>query len=450
MILCHPPRAALEALLLLERAGFSTFFVGGCVRDSLRGVPPHDWDLCTAARPELICRVLDPVFSIRKTGLKHGTITATADHLSLEITTFRTESSYTDRRHPDCVTFVSKIEDDLARRDFTVNAMAWNPQHGLCDPFHGRDDLAAGVLRCVGTPEERFSEDALRILRALRFSAVLGLAIEPQTAAEMHRQKHLLDRIANERLRDELQRILCGRFVGRILRMHADILAQICPELRPMFGFKQHSPHHLYDVWEHTVQTVEAIPSQPVLRLAALLHDMGKPSCFTMDAHGIGHFSGHQKESALLAHSLLTRLRFDTQTRDTVVCLVEYHDHKIEPTPASMRRWLSRLGENQMRLLLMLKKADCVAHGRHQEQIAALCQCESLLNDRMARNECFSLRHLAVNGRDMLKIGLRGPQIGAMLQTLLSHVLEHPSDNQKERLLAIACQMRDNDEEHCP
>ncbi|MGE4548185.1 MAG: CCA tRNA nucleotidyltransferase [Intestinibacillus sp.] len=441
------PAPAALALAQLEAAGFAAYLVGGCVRDSLRGVPPHDWDLCTAARPEQVRAALGADFSVLDTGLQHGTVTAVREHVHLEITTFRTEGAYSDGRRPDGVSFAGRVEDDLSRRDFTVNAMAWSPARGLVDPFGGRDDLEAGLLRCVGDPDARFTEDALRIARALRFASETGFAVEIHTAAAMLRQMGLLDRIARERLCEELRRTLCGRYVGRVLRAFPDVLAQFCPELRPMFGFAQHNAHHLYDVWEHTVRVVEAVPDGVQLRLAALLHDSGKPASFTMDERGVGHFYGHPKISALLAHKLLVRLRFDHETRAAVVRLVEYHDRRLDLDPARMRRRLHALGEARVRQLLVLKKADCVGRGTHREYIAELCRAEAMLNDMLAQNQCFSLRQLAVNGRDMMALGLHGPQIGDMLHALLAHVLEHPADNQKERLLALARQMRDDDED---
>lgn len=444
------PAPAQRALGMLEAAGFEAYLVGGCVRDGLRGLPPHDWDICTAARPGQVRDALGAAFTVLDTGLRHGTVTAVRGAVHLEITTFRTDGAYSDGRRPDGVRFVGRVEDDLARRDFTVNAMAWSPARGLVDPFGGRRDLEDGVLRCVGDADARFMEDALRIARALRFAAQTGFRIEENTAAAMRRQRGLLGRIARERLCEELSRTLCGRYVGRVLRGFPDVLAAFCPELAPMFGFEQHNGHHLYDVWEHTVRVVEAVPPVLAMRLAALLHDCGKPASFTMDARGVGHFYGHPKISAVLAHKLLTGLRFDHATRAAVVRLVEYHDRPLGPDPARLRRRLHRLGEMPVRQLLMLKKADCVGQGTHREHIADLWETQALLEQVLAQRHCFTLRQLAVNGHDLKALGLRGPQVGETLHALLRHVLESPGDNQKEHLLALARQMRDGNEDNRP
>ena len=303
------PAHAARAIEQLEGAGFETWAVGGCVRDSLRGAAPHDWDLCTAARPEQ----MKAVFAgerVLETGLKHGTLTLLTDGGPLEITTFRADGGYSDGRHPDAVRFVGSVEDDLARRDFTVGAMAWHPARGLCDPYGGLDDLQDGILRAVGDPDARFTEDGLRILRAVRFASQLGFAVEPQTAAAMRRQLARLDCVAAERVREELTRTLCGRFVQRALLSYRDVLAAVLPELVPMFDCAQQNPHHLYDVWEHSVRAVGQVPAVPALRWAMLLHDCGKPACKTIDEKGVGHFYGHPKVSREIAERIVQRLRF--------------------------------------------------------------------------------------------------------------------------------------------
>ena len=282
------PEHAAHAIRRLERAGFEAWAVGGCVRDSLRGVEPHDWDLCTSASPAQMQAVFADA-RVLTTGLRHGTLTVLTDGGPLEITTYRTEGGYSDGRHPDGVRFVTDIREDLARRDFTVGAMAWHPERGLCDPFGGQTDLKNGVLRAVGDADTRFQEDALRILRGLRFASKLGFAIEPETAAAMRRQVHRLDCIAAERIREELTGLLCGRYVQRTLMAYADLITSALPELAPMQGCQQQNPHHLYDVWEHTVRAVGQVPAEPVLRWAMLCTTAASPPArpWTSKASGI-------------------------------------------------------------------------------------------------------------------------------------------------------------------
>ncbi len=431
------PCAVAEILDRLEGAGFATYVVGGCVRDQLRGQPPHDWDVCTAATPAQMHAVLSDMRLI-DTGLQHGTVTAISDGMPIEITTFRTESGYSDGRRPDKVQFIDDVTQDLARRDFTIGAMAYSPTRGLCDPFGGQQDLAQNTLRCVGDADARFTEDALRILRALRFAATDGFQITPETASSLHRQAPHLSQIAPERLREELLRLLCGRFAGQVLRTFRAILTPICPELAAMFDFQQHNAHHLFDVWEHTVRMVEQIPALPVLRMAALLHDSGKPASFTMGTNGVGHFYGHAKESVVLAELLLTRLRFPNQLQADILFLVEQHDRPLGDNPRLIRRRLSRIGEHRFRQLLAVKKADCVGQGTHRENITGLLETETLLEQVLEYENCTQPVQLAVNGNHMLTLGLQGADIGKMLRLLFAHVLEKPEDNDPQILLNFA------------
>ena len=431
------PAHAARAIEQLEGAGFETWAVGGCVRDSLRGAAPHDWDLCTAARPEQ----MKTVFAgerVLETGLKHGTLTLLTDGGPLEITTFRADGGYSDGRHPDAVRFVGSVEDDLARRDFTVGAMAWHPVRGLCDPYGGLDDLQDGILRAVGDPDARFTEDGLRILRAVRFASQLGFAVEPQTAAAMRRQLGRLDCIAAERVREELTRTLCGRFVQRALLSYRDVLAAVLPELVPMFDCAQQNPHHLYDVWEHSVRAVGQVPAVPALRWAMLLHDCGKPACKTIDEKGVGHFYGHPKVSREIAEQIVQRLRFSGAESARILLLVEQHDRPLGENDKLVRRRLSQIGEARFRDLLAIKKGDAVGQGTHPEDVAWLYGMEQCLDRVLAADACFSLRQLAVNGNDMLALGLSGPAVGAMLHDLLRAVIDEQADNTRGALLALA------------
>ena len=431
------PAHAARAIARLEAAGFETWAVGGCVRDSLRGAAPHDWDLCTAARPEQ----MQAVFAgerVLETGLKHGTLTLLTDGGPLEITTFRADGGYSDGRHPDGVRFVGHVQDDLARRDFTVGAMAWHPERGLYDPFGGQTDLQNGVLRAVGDPDTRFQEDALRILRAVRFASQLGFSVEPETAAAMRRQAARLDCIAAERIREELTGMLCGRFVQRALMEFADVIGCVLPEVTPMFGCAQQNPHHLYDVWEHSVRATGQVPAEPVLRWSMLLHDCGKPACKTVDGNGVGHFYGHPKVSREIAAQITRRLRFSGEDSARILLLVEQHDRPLGDTDKLVRRRLSRIGEGRFRDLLAIKKGDAVGQGTHPEDIAWLYDMETRLNRILAADACLSLRQLAVNGNDMVSLGLSGPAVGEMLRALLDAVIDEQADNTRDALLAFA------------
>ena len=290
------PQHALTVVERLERYGYEAYVVGGCVRDSLMGRCPKDWDVCTNALPEEVLRVFKR-FHVIKTGLQHGTVTVMVDKQPVEVTTFRIDGNYTDNRHPDSVNFVSRVEEDLARRDFTINAMAYNPARGLVDAFGGQEDLQARIIRCVGEPDERFNEDGLRILRALRFAARYDFGIETETAFSMHRNRHLLENVSVERIFSELKGILVGEGVLGMMQAFPDIFSVIIPELAPAVGFDQRNPHHCYDVWTHTAHAVQAAPADEVLRLALLLHDIAKPATFTMGEDGKGHFYGHGEKA---------------------------------------------------------------------------------------------------------------------------------------------------------
>lgn len=428
------PAGVLRALQRLEARGYETWAVGGCVRDSLRARGPHDYDLCTAASPAEMRdvfageRVLD-------TGAKHGTLTVLTASGPVEITAFRVEGAYSDGRRPDEVRFVREVTADLARRDFTVNAMAWHPERGLCDPFGGRDDLKNGLLRAVGDPDARFAEDALRILRAVRFAAKTGFTVERDTARAMRRQRHRLNQIAHERVREELTRLLCGRYVCRALMAFSDVLFEVLPELAPMPGCAQQNPHHLYNVWEHSVLAVGQVPAEPVLRLSALLHDCGKPACKTVDENGVGHFYGHPAVSRDLAEQIVRRLRFSKDEAESVLFLVEHHDRPLGDSDKLIRRRLAQIGEKRFRQLLMIKKGDAVGQGTHPEDIAALLETERLLEEVLAAEACFSLRQLAVKGTDMIALGLAGPAVGDMLDALLGAVIDGFVPNERNALL---------------
>ena len=373
------PEAVREILEKLESAGYEAWCVGGAVRDLLLGREPGDWDAASSASPEAVLDLFGA--DALPTGLRHGTVTVkTAGGRGVEVTTFRCDGTYSDRRRPDRVTFTSSLEEDLARRDFTVNAIALSRRGDLADPFGGRADLAGRVLRAVGEPERRFGEDALRILRGLRFASRLGFALETGTAAALRRCAPLLGEIAPERVREELTGILCGEHVLEVLLAYPDVLGAVLPEILPCVGFDQHSVYHCYDVWEHTARAAAAVPPVPVLRWAMLLHDLGKPDAFFLDAEGRGHFHGHWRKSVEHSRAILDRLRFDNHSRQTILTLVERHDCELPLSEKSVRRNLNRYGEETLRLLLAVKRADNLAQAEaFRDRQVLLRQWEDLL-----------------------------------------------------------------------
>ena len=427
------PEQVQKILLRLESAGYEAWCVGGAVRDALLGLTPGDWDVTSSAPPEAVLELFAP--GALPTGLQHGTITVGGGH-GVEVTTFRRDGEYLDNRRPDHVEFTSSLKEDLARRDFTVNAIAVNLHGELADPFGGREDLAAGTLRAVGDPEKRFGEDALRILRGLRFASRLGFAIEPDTAGAIRRCAPLLNHIAPERIQTELTGILCGAHAADVLLAYPDVLGVFLPEILPCVGFDQHSVYHCYDVWEHTARAVAAAKPQPILRWALLLHDLGKPSTFTMDGEGRGHFYGHWRESVPLGAAILDRLRVDNHSKRTILTLVERHDAPLTLSEKSVRRNLARYGEETLRLLLEVKRADNLAQAKqYQDRQQLLEQWTQLLDLELQSGACFSLRQLAVKGGDLLALGLEGPAVGAALQELLELVMDETLPNDRDILL---------------
>ncbi len=433
------PAGAQKIFQTLIDADYEAYLVGGCVRDLIRGVAPHDWDICTSARPE----ETENCFAghrIIETGLKHGTVTVLEDGEPYEITTYRTEGPYSDRRRPDYVKFVSDLEADLARRDFTMNAIALGLDGSLRDPFGGAGDIKAGVIRCVGEPTQRFQEDGLRVMRALRFAAVLGYEIEEQTAQAIHENRHMLEHVAAERIHVELCKLLVGEKAGDILRQYPDVFCQFWPQLEPLITLEQNNPWHCWGGWEHTIHAVEAAPPELILRLTMLLHDIGKPSCKSTDENGIDHFYGHPAVSAKLADEMLQSLKFDNKTRERVVTLVEYHDVQIPNRERSVHKWLGRLGPETFFQLLEIKRADGMgqAYELVKDRLAELEEMKSKAEEIIAQGQCVSLKDLAVNGRDVIAAGIApGPEVGRVLDRLLEQVLNGEVSNEREVLLKV-------------
>lgn len=426
------PRA-LEVLRRLEGAGHRAVLVGGCVRDSLRGVSPHDYDGATSARPEEILAACQGLRCI-ETGGRHGTVTVLSQGLPVEITPFRRESGYSDHRHPDQVEFTPHLEEDLARRDFTINALAWDGRQ-IIDLFDGQRDLREGIVRCVGDPDTRLEEDALRLLRGLRLSAQLQFTLDTSTSDAIRRHTPQLVLVAWERIFREFSRLICAPGVEKVLLDFPEVTAQIIPELAPSIGFDQRSPHHCYDVYTHCVKTLSGVPPVPALRLAALLHDVGKPASFSLDEQGVGHFYGHPDHSATLARQALERLRADGATRDRALVLIQRHHLPVEPTEQWAGRWLARLGQDVLFDLLALKRADALACAPHPEGTADVDGALQAARTLLARPHCLSLRELAVNGRDALAVGLSGPAIGRALAQLLEEVSQGELENSRPVLL---------------
>ena len=434
------PEHVQAVLSALESAGHEAWCVGGCVRDTLLdggrlpGRTPEDWDVASSALPEQAMAVFGS--RARPTGLRHGTVSVKTEHGTVEVTTYRIDGAYHDHRRPDAVTFTASLEEDLRRRDFTVNAMALNLRGELRDPFGGRADLRRRLLRCVGDPDRRFQEDALRILRGLRFSAVLGLNIEEETAASIRQNRELLREIAAERIQTEFFKLLSGPGAAEVLRKYPEVFGVFWPELLPMVGFDQRNRHHCHDVWEHTLHALDAVPGDLVLRCTMLLHDVGKPACFTVDEAGVGHFYGHPAISRRMADEMLRRLKCGTALRETIVRLVEWHDKDIPRTDKSIRRALRVLGEEDLRRLILVKRADNMGQApAYRDRQKELDKAEDILNRLLAEDACFSLKQLAVNGRDLLALGLRGPAVGTALEALLAGVMDGALSNDRETLL---------------
>ncbi len=431
-----PPAPVQTALDTLCNAGYEAYIVGGCVRDALRGAAPHDWDCTTNAKPDEICACFRD-FHVIETGLQHGTVTVVIEHMPIEITTYRIDGVYADHRRPDTVTFTDSLTDDLARRDFTVNAMAYHPDRGLIDPYHGADDLQANIIRCVGSPRDRFDEDGLRILRAMRFASVLDFTIEEGTANAVHAQKTLLHHISAERIDTELTKLLCGIGAERVLTDFADVLFTVLPELEPMHGFDQCNPHHDYDVYAHTLKTVAACPPEPVLRWAALLHDSGKPHTFTTDEHG-GHFYGHAVVSKEIAGRALKAMKCDRRRYDRVLLLVDQHDLVMNGTEKQLKRIVRKLGDEAAEQLLLLHKADVTAQAacHRAQRIEESDRLLAMLEKLREEDACMSLKQLAVTGGDLMSLGIpQGKAVGEMLNALLEAVIDGALPNERAALL---------------
>lgn len=434
------PKNVDTAINLLQSAGFEAYAVGGCVRDSLLGKTPNDWDITTSAKPEDMKSVFINFHCI-DTGIKHGTVTVVIDGEPLEITTFRLDGEYEDNRHPKSVTFTSNLGADLGRRDFTVNAMAYSKMTGTVDLFGGQNDLKNKIIRCVGDPDRRFNEDALRILRALRFASALDFEIEEKTAQSLLKNRALLGNISEERIAKELLKLVCGKGAKRILTDFAPVLFEILPELQPMYKNSHDNPHHCYDIYEHTLIAVESIDPEPTLRFAMLLHDCGKPAVKKFDENGVAHFYGHQRISAEISAQILARLKVSNKFRDEILFLVSNHDRwELYENTEKMPRYLSKFGLDGVLKLLKVMRADVLAQSpEYRYRLDQIADAEETAKNLAAQKPCLSLSELQINGRTLMDIGIpQGRKLGAVLAQLLDEVIDGVTKNTQEALTTRA------------
>lgn len=432
------PRNVCQIIKKLESQGFEAYIVGGCVRDSFLGKIPKDYDITTSASPEEVKKCFEDC-AVIETGIKHGTVTVVAEGENVEVTTFRIDGEYTDGRHPETVTFSKNLYDDLSRRDFTINAMAYNPRVGLIDNFGGQSDLFNRRIACVGEPSVRFEEDALRIIRAMRFASELGFEIEENTAEAIHKMKEHLTNVSAERIANELTKLLMGESPCGVLMSYSDVIALIIPEIKPCIGFDQHNRYHIYDVWKHSASAVEHSKPQEEVRLALLLHDIGKPGCFKLDDEGKGHFFGHEKIGAEMSEKILQRLRFSNAVIERVSKLIKYHyvtpvnDYKV------VRRLLATVGEEDFFLLIEVMKGDNRAkHSSCFERVHVLEAMSVKAAEIIEQKQCIKVADLAVSGSDMIELGFNGAAIGEVLKNLLDAVMDDKIGNTYDELMEYA------------
>ncbi len=438
------PKIPLLIINTLEECGFECFAVGGCIRDVLSDRKVSDWDFTTNATPDQIKECFSSYTTV-DVGARFGTICVVIDNKNYEITTYRTDGEYGDSRHPDEVFFSKNLKDDLSRRDFTINALAYNDRAGLVDEFNGLVDLQYGVIRCIGDADTRFTEDALRIIRALRFASIYGYSIEQKTAESILKNKELLSNVSVERILKEFSKLICGDHVDFILRRYKDVIAVIIPEISVMFNFDQKSLHHNKDLWRHTVSAIKNSPCDETVRTALLFHDIGKPMTVFTDAQGYNHYKNHEKLSAAMANTILKRLKFPNSYISDVTTLIENHDRKLSHTDSSIKRCMRDIGEKNTQLLFSVKRADIMAQSSFNrvEKLFALDLAETEFKRILRDNECYSLKGLAVNGKDIIHLGVSsGEMIGKILDNLLDKVIGGELPNDKDKLLFFAKNMK--------
>lgn len=438
----RPPEGVLKILRILEENGFAAYAVGGCIRDSVMGREPKDWDVASNAPPSAVKKLFDRTAD---TGREHGTVSVILGGKPYEVTTFRIDGKYGDNRHPNSVVFADRLEDDLCRRDFTINAMAWNPEKGIIDLFGGLSDIAQHRIRTVGDPDERFAEDALRMMRAVRFAARLNFDIDAGTYIGIRKNSNLILSVSSERIRDELTGILTSDYPKKLaILRHAGLMRLLLPEVYACFNTSQNNPHHMYNVGEHSLRAVEAIEKDVSLRWTMLLHDTGKAVTRTTDKNGIDHFYGHVAKSVEIAKLILRRLKFDNKSIEKIIRLVKHHDMDIPLSPNAVAKAVNKAGEDIFPDLLKVKRADKSAQNlaERTKELKHIETVEKMYAELLAGKSCFKLEDLAVKGSDLIGMGFReGKEIGRVLSALLDKVLEDQSLNDRDTLLGIARDM---------
>ena len=438
------PDEVQEIMSVIREYGATSYVVGGCVRDSILDREPHDWDICTPALPsELLVEFEERGYRVIPTGLQHGTITVHLNGSNYEITTFRRDGEYSDGRHPDSVKFTSDLIYDLERRDFTMNAIAYNPEEGLIDPYCGYEDIQDRRIRCVGNPNDRFQEDGLRILRALRFALQLNFFIDGLTEKSMVDNKELINNISIERINAEFIKMIDAEYISSfMLYSYNRIISEFIPEIVPMVGFKQNNPYHYLDVFAHSCQVLticRICNADLITKLAAFFHDIGKPYCYQDDENGVRHFKGHGKISADMTDVIMRRLKFDNDTRDKVVQLVYYHDASFEVGKKYVRRWLNKIGVDQFKRLLVLRRADIMGQSEFNraERLQKLEAVNECLEEVLTEKPAFSIGDLEIDGKDVMKYMLMDecPEVGYWLKHILKQVIDGHLQNNREDLI---------------
>ncbi len=441
------PQAVNNIILKLNEHGHEAFAVGGCVRDSLLGREPADWDITTDASPLEVKAIFPRTFD---TGIEHGTVTVLINHVGYEVTTYRVDGDYLDSRHPSEVTFTRNLSEDLKRRDFTINAFAYNDSRGVVDEFHGIEDLQNGIIKCVGDPRERFKEDALRMLRAVRFAAQLGFEIEDETRNAIKELAPTIANISAERIRVEMLKLIESDNPRRMVDLYQlGLTKYFMPEFDAMMETAQNTPHHMYSVGEHTIVAMENVKADKVLRLAMLFHDFGKPSCEKVDENGVTHFKGHPEVSADMTSDVMRRLKFDNDTIKKVKRLVRYHDERPRLTPVKVRQKIVEIGEGAFPDLFDVKRADVLAQSNYERErkLEAIAKFEELYLQTIEEKNCINIKEMKINGKDLKNIGINeGPIVGKILKSLFAEVVEYPNRNEEEYLIRRAKEIYEENE----